>query len=150
MADTDRDLLERAAKAAGVFLTPQTMAEVFPGFEWCESDTPVFDDGVLIGTVAWFGDDGKPAGTEKREWNPLTDDGDALRLAVKLRLDLDHNAPQDQHLYVCASRCGCEMMYAPVSEVEELDDEGQRQAATRRAIVRAAASMAERPAQGAE
>jgi len=26
---------------------------------------------------------------EDRNWNPLTDDGDALRLAVKLRIDID-------------------------------------------------------------
>lgn len=74
-------------------------------------------------------------------WEPLTDDGDALRLAVKCRIELDHSHAQDQHRYVCASRRGCEMMYAPVSAVEEIEDEGQTLAATRRAIVRAAASI---------
>lgn len=67
--------------------------------------------------------------------------GDALRLAVKCRIEIDHSHAQDQHRYVCASRRGCEMMYAPVSAVEEIEDDGQTLAATRRAIVRAAASI---------
>ena len=51
-------------------------------------------------------------------WNPLTDDGDALRLAVKLRLSIDHNHPADQQHWVAADRNGCEGCYAPVSCVE--------------------------------
>lgn len=111
---TDRELLEWAAKAAGIPV------------RWNESPpcTVMTDD---------FGDAGF--------WNPLVDDGDALRTAVKLRIELDHSHAQDQHRYVCASRRGCEMMYAPVSAVEEIEDEGQTLAATRRAIVRAAASI---------
>ena len=30
-------------------------------------------------------------GREWEEWNPLTDDGDALRLAAKLRISIDFN-----------------------------------------------------------
>jgi hypothetical protein len=52
------------------------------------------------------------------EWNPLTDDGDALRLAVKLDLSIDD---------------AC-VIYSDGAS----DD---RYAATRRAIVRAAASI---------
>ena len=66
---TDRELLELAAKAAGYAISHR----------WNEErlllNPPVIDlciPGVSTG------------------WNPLTDDGDALRLAVKLELfDLD-------------------------------------------------------------
>ena len=55
---TDRELLELAAKAAGI-----------AGF-WV-------DDGLNTGSNA-----------TPTVWNPITDDGDAFRLAVKLRLDI--------------------------------------------------------------
>lgn len=108
---TDRELLEWAAKAAGFDL------------RWQDGRPHIGD---------WLA---------RKWWNPLVDDGDALRTAVKLRIELDHSHAQDQHRYVCASRRGCEMMYAPVSAVEEIEDEGQTLEATRRAIVRAAASI---------
>ena len=76
------------------------------------------------------------------DWNPLTNDGDALRLVVRLHISIDHNKPACQQRYVVAERCGCEMMYEPVCAVEDVDDETDRDAATRRAIVRAAAEMA--------
>ena len=105
---TDRELLENAAKAAGIALEWQA-----DGWAHC------LDTGC--------------------EWNPLTDDGDALRLAVKLEIDIEHNPPTEQQAYVVASRRGCEMMFAPVSALEDVD--GYREAATRRAIVRAAAEI---------
>ncbi len=74
-------------------------------------------------------------------WNPLTDDGDALRLAVKLRLNIDHNHRADQQRWVAADRNGCEGCYAPVSCVEDEFEEADRHAATRPAIVRAAAEI---------
>lgn len=55
--ETDRELLELAAKAAGYAVTPHPNRRLFKGL--------VF---VLEGS----------------NWNPLTDDGDALRLAIKL------------------------------------------------------------------
>lgn len=61
---TDRELLELSAKAAGY-----------------QVDT-AFDDCPLI-----YGFDAGPDGP--REWNPLTDDGDALRLAVDVRLEIE-------------------------------------------------------------
>ncbi|CPQ35043.1 hypothetical protein [Bordetella pertussis] len=64
---TDRELLELAAKAAGMGVWPGT------GFQ----------AHMLFTRPAKADPDGKVAGIE---WNPLTDDGDALRLAVKLRL----------------------------------------------------------------
>ena len=57
---TDKELLELAAKAAGIGL--------------CKNF-------VIAGKVAKIKD------TEDL-WAPLTDDGDALRLAVKLNLDI--------------------------------------------------------------
>ncbi|EMM9101938.1 TPA: hypothetical protein PXD14_006371 [Pseudomonas aeruginosa] len=60
----DRTLLELAARAAGY--------AVDCGF----ADCPLI-----------YGEDAGMDGP--REWNPLTDDGDALRLAVKLGLTVD-------------------------------------------------------------
>ena len=76
-----------------------------------------------------------------KDQNPLESDSLALRLAVKLRLDIDNGSPSDGNRYVCAYRCGIAMVRDPVSEIEEIEDECQRLAATRRAIVRAAASI---------
>ena len=76
-------------------------------------------------------------------WRPLTDDGDALRLAVKLPLSIDHNHIADQQRWVAADRSGCEGVCSPVSVVEDEFEESGRAAATRRAIVRAAAAIGE-------
>jgi hypothetical protein len=59
---TDRELLEAAARAVGY---------EFNGL-WCDEQS---------GLLVWE----PPTNYESRDWNPLTDDGDALRLAVKLR-----------------------------------------------------------------
>lgn len=108
---TDRELLEFAAKAAGI------------------------DGWYEVGYLTFIKRTGGP-------WRPLDDDGDALRLAVKLRLSIDHNHPADQQRWVAADRNGCEGCYAPVSCVEDgFEDESQRSSATRRAIVRAAAEI---------
>jgi hypothetical protein len=62
-------------------------------------------------------------------WRPLDDDGDALRLAVKLEITLRRDAPG--------------VMTAAGNRVwEEVVSNGDDCAATRRAIVRAAAAMA--------
>jgi hypothetical protein len=96
---TDRELLEAAAKAAGM--------------------SYVHDLGVLSH------DDFN----EFVRWNPLTDDGDALRLAVRLRLVLFLEIP----------RIGIgPRMDGPEVYVDEGENE---YAATRRAIVRAAAEL---------
>ena len=79
----DRELLESAAKAAGI----------------------VWDRDSEI----WYGEP-----FVRHDWNPLTDDGDALRLAVKLRMTVD---------------------------CEDAPAEADRNAAVRRAIVLAAANM---------
>lgn len=59
-------------------------------------------------------------------WNPLTDDGDALRLAVRLRMLVE------------IDKC-----HAMVNgNIEDLTGDADPFAATRRAIVRAAAELA--------
>ncbi len=63
------------------------------------------------------------------EWNPLTDDGDALRLAVKLRLNV---------MGVMASG---NFRYATHSGATYAEMDVDHFAATRRAIVRAAAEI---------
>lgn len=118
---TDRELPELAAKAAGMW----------PGdFELDDDMQPVLSDGKgfrLTWGSGW--------------WNPITDDGDAFRLAVKLRIDIEHGSPLDSNAYVCSARCGIEMVRDPVSAIEEVDGEAYRAAATRRAITRAAAEI---------
>ena len=74
MTDTDRELLELAAKAAGGQVR----------FDYSPDRAP-----WLQSVVA-----GKPQPYPVR-WNPLTDDGDALRLAVRLRLHAKHFSPLD-------------------------------------------------------
>ena len=98
---TDRELLEMAAKAAGI--------------------SPIF----------WNDDYGHGI-VDGEFWNPLTDDGDAFRLAVKLGIEL-----HDPYQYNKA----CAWLRAPMVEFwENLGDDPY--AATRRAIVRAAAEIA--------
>jgi hypothetical protein len=101
----DRELLDLAANAAGIPL------------EW--SSEP----------------DCGPRTTGWKTWNPLADDGDALRLAVKLKLEIFTGqgpngdittacAPQELDLESCGERHGTDAA-----------------AATRRAIVRVAAEI---------
>jgi|LakMenEpi03Aug12_release.lakeMendotaPanAssembly.Ray.scaffolds.fasta_scaffold1599014_1 hypothetical protein len=91
----DRELLELAAKAA---------------------EYPIHSDAMFV--KAGGGTETLYMGKNGPAWNPLTDDGDALRLAVKLNL---WEAVRDGH--------------------QHLDSDGDHYAATRRAIVRAAAEI---------
>lgn len=106
---TDRELLELSAKACGYSVNPPqalTVAENLP---------TVF---VLNG----------------KEWNPLTDDGDALRLAVKLNIQVTGNTNGvGQAIWNAENPCG----FAVINE----DNKSNPYAATRRAIVRAAAEI---------
>lgn len=108
----DKELLELAAKAAGirVLVAPTNAAKHSSIYCWINKT--------------------------RKSWNPLTDDGDALRLAVKLNIDVDHNAPGDEQLWVVSGR----RRTCPVV-LEEFEGEANRLAATRRAIVRAAAEI---------
>ena len=68
-------------------------------------------------------------------WNPLTDDGDALRLAVKLKIDILQRIAEPRVAAVAA-------MHSP--KIESVPDEGQRLSVTRTVIVRAAAAIGEK------
>ena len=108
---TDRELLELAAKAAGLSLS--------------HCDDSVWDDE----RADYVG------------WNPLIDDGDALRLAVKLGMNVlftpeDVEVIADQH----AKEDGGEMVAPWACESWTLKQQDPP-AATRRAIVRAAAEI---------
>lgn len=92
----DRELLELAAKAMG-FVQHHSYRE-------------------KLNSLLWISESGFPA-----TWSPLTDDGDALRLAVKLSLFWEQMELFDMFF-----------------EAEEKTD---KLAATRRAIVRAAAEI---------
>ena len=68
--------------------------------------------------------------THQALWQPLTDDGDALRLAVHLRLEIDIH-----HTGIAVrTPNGLKVLISA-------DDEPDANAATRKAIVRAAAAM---------
>ena len=120
MNTSDRELLELAAKAVGLNIKGYRVD---------------IDDSFTHLVI------GKKNTRERVNWNPLTDDGDALRLAVKLRLSIDHNHIADQQRWVAADRNGCEGVCSPVSAVEDEFEESGRAAATRRAITMAAAEI---------
>lgn len=108
----DRELLELAAKAAGYHFHGHRV-----GLDYANcyvSTTGNSDD--------WF------------VWSPLTDDGDALRLAVRVNLEMCIAAP-----ITYARMAMQEGISAPISEFHAAD----AMAATRRAIVRAAANATE-------
>jgi hypothetical protein len=111
---TDRELLELAAKAAGL---------VNPRYQlsngWAQT-------GILHD---------ENSGRDTHLWNPLADDGDALRLAVKLGMEVTA-APL--HAYAC--RFGTPRG----REVDVPHDRSDPCAAVRRAIVRAAAEIGRR------
>jgi hypothetical protein len=111
----DKELLELAAKAAGLEMqkeSPWFFYNDHHGFQWLNMD------GTRV---------------EKR-WNPLTEDGDALRLAVKL----------DMNVHVVNGLVGWTRADLWVKEAHMESREphqGDPYAATRRAIVRAAAEI---------
>ena len=98
---TDQELLETAAKAAGMNIEWQPCGWAHNNETGCE-------------------------------WNPLTNDGDALRLAVKLELCVSIIG-----IGMCEVKCP-ERHLASVFEWDSAED---TEAATRRAIVRAAAAI---------
>ncbi len=98
-----RELLEMAAKAAGSGVVAT------PSGAWYE----------------WYNE-----GANGRPWNPLTDDGDALRLAVKLKFSLSIEG----NVSLVHNGDG-------IFEEQAKDFGDDSYAATRRAIVRAAAAL---------
>jgi hypothetical protein len=114
---SDKELLQLAAKAAGIELLMWMEGSQTYG---CRTATlPQYVEGV----------------GQHNFWNPLTDDGDALRLAVKLNLhiQIDFDAADvNQLVYVYGNWRGQGIDEPPGADPY---------AATRRAIVRAAAEI---------
>lgn len=104
---TDRELLELAARTAGY--------------------QPEMVRPELGGALIDFGD-------RRVWWNPLIDDGDALRLAVELQLGISIPPVVDGRIDVVT-------FYGPIISIVEYPQNDDRNAATRRAIVRTAAEV---------
>ena len=107
---SDKELLELAAKAAGIELLGYSCV-----------------DGRMMTTSY------PTTPFTKRYWTPLTNDGDALRLAVKLGLDINAYSTS-QETSACLYREGIKFRC-----IEKKNDDPY--AAARRAIVRAAAEI---------
>jgi hypothetical protein len=104
---TDKELLELAAMAAGIHVHHYSEGH----------------DVMMCSSVE--------GGDPDYSWNPLTNDGDALRLAVKLRIIHERHS---RYAFVAA--------FAPdVAGRFEEPEADDPYAATRRAIVRAAAEI---------
>ena len=130
---TDRELLELAAKAADIFLTPESLARAFPKWKW-DKYFELRHEGDLgvSGAVLVYDYDGKLSGTTRKAWNPLTDDGDALRLAVTVGLGVS----------VPLGYKRTDVVAFRDSRIGVVESHGSDPlAATRRAIVRAAAEI---------
>ena len=123
---SDKELLKLAAKAAGKYAP--------------KKDCPNGWEGIRPETWGCFTMGGEGI-TPDYQWNPLTDDGDAIRLAASLNLCVcftlgESNPP-----------CGTAMVgYSPWDNkvpiaTERYSDPYEKLAATRRAIVRAAAEI---------
>jgi hypothetical protein len=110
---TDRELLEAAAKAAGIEVLRSRLND------------PLCGDMLVTKSSRNLYHENGP-------WNPLTDDGDALRLAVKLNLSTDVFVDVIIVVYT-TNDIQCDHVEEPVGT--------DPYAATRRAIVRAAAEI---------
>jgi hypothetical protein len=71
---------------------------------------------------------------EFNQWNPLEDDGDALRLAVQLKLEVFFH-PSSVEAHIAGGRI------PPIRHIARELYDADPYAATRRAIVRAAAEI---------
>lgn len=118
---SDRELLEMAARAAGCIVDLAGVAQPYAAGQIRKA---------LNGNLYFA-----KANGDFSDWRPLSDDGDALRLAVKFGLAVMTRAQftaEDQLVIVRRA--------ADVDIEQELN--GDPDAATRRAIVRAAAALA--------
>lgn len=125
MTTDTRELLELAAKACG-------MNVLSPGMPWLESE-------------GWFYNEHEHGGgmfshslerSTQSRWNPLKDDGDALRLAVALKLNV--------YTYgISAVGVACHLPGSNLSMTEAVHNDDYL-TATRLAIVKAAAEIGRR------
>lgn len=115
---TDRELLELAAKAAGYDTSHPWNKQRM------EFDPPVI--ALCIRGVS-------------TAWNPLENDCDALRLAVKLRMGVQSNGPDHWQ----SPAATIVLFWSDYPRRLTQAHEGNELAATRRAIVRAAAAIGE-------
>lgn len=124
MSKSDRELLELAAKAAGLQFVAMD--------NWPHQDNCRF----------WAHGDFCDCGAA---WDPLTDDGDAMRLAVRLKINIEHTEKLSREPYGVTAwpvgRGECSWTEADISDYAS---------ATRRAIVRAAAAIGEGVDRGAD
>jgi hypothetical protein len=122
MICTDYELLDMAAKAMQSIGDPQFL-----------------NYGVVSDVSCVWLEIGSRWGTSTVYWNPLTDDGDALRLAVNLGMDIDTE-------YNGGVMAGNAAITLDVPEYGYQEGMGKKdmQAATRRAIVRVAAEVGKR------
>ena len=118
---SDRELLELAAKACGIKYTVK--------------DAEYYKTHKFFGL--WLVYDHEPSEYARRywNWNPLTDDGDALRLAVKLGLNINYLLTEVGPAWVVRS------LDCLVRKEEPYTNDPCE--AARRAIVRAAAEIGE-------
>jgi hypothetical protein len=121
---TDRELLELAALAAGINI-----------YAYENGVIPILNEGEL-----------------ETRWNPLTDDGDALRLAVKLRLSVQIN---DASIVIGFNQDADGNTRSPLYEYPEGEYDSEfeirhinHDKATRLAIVRAAAEVGKNMKEG--
>lgn len=134
---TDKELLERAAKA----FWSRELADDEVSIRYSEDD-----EGIL-----YLHADNQDHNGRDREfrWNPLLEDADALQLAVKLHISIRHPSPLDLGGgYVTASICAYRHRYKFPKKTDFSVILGSEECpndlliATRRAVVRAAASLA--------
>lgn len=118
----DRELLEMAAKAAGY-------DGVYMSRNSCQEQGLEGSEGMSIKRM--------PLDGGWRYWNPLTDDGDALRLAVKLRIHIEWTSTFSKHKEEWVNTFPKSLGH--LSDLTSLGDDPY--AATRRAIVRAASEI---------
>lgn len=122
--ENERELLELAAKAAGIKIIRSRLAD------------PLWSDMLIENSNVE--NDGNPSA----RWNPLTEDGDAFRLAGKLRIDFTWQPAMEEVIAYPTMHDTLEI----TEEYKEYSDHGlpvdtYRYAALRRAIVRAAAEI---------
>lgn len=118
----DKELLEKAAKAAGIEVVRSRL------------DDPACIDFLIRKSP-------RNIMQELGPWNPLSDDGDALRLAVKLRMLVEVSDWGATAITEQGANEGATPEYAYIDGQSVGVPRGDIGAATRRAITRAAAAM---------